>query len=438
MGELIDQLVDLYSKRNYNNNEPVWLSGDPIGLIRDSVTKLLECWGIKILHGIPKGRQRVHVTRLYLPTIGRRREDLPLVIAYFFQDSIRRRAEAEPPKETPVKRISLELLWFMLSYDWQDVEHLRRVVDKSTCSARDETLTLYHVLKSARHSFITLHGSQTNLVEKGPDEESFRNALAYLSRNYGRETVRGPFVGWYLNWDNQERHRIKDDSLVPRIPLSFICQAMINLIHLYEIDSTNEIPQNERNKFEKCFELRRQGLPEKEVAVQLEFERFESYDQWTKRNHINIRFRQKDTVYDDWKTAEKSLGIDDATEKAKLRVFQEDDSVVFGDKKYCLPEKHFQAVLFIAEQHKKSNPSVTKKAVFNYCQLDPESIKGLSVRKWFIESGGDPARFANDKLIKTVEHACCKIPVDPDLIEIVPFSGEESASETGDDYENNI
>jgi hypothetical protein len=124
--------------------------------------------------------------------------------------------------------------------------------------------------------------------------------------------------------------------------------------------------------------------------------------------------------------------------KTKLRIFQDDESVLYGDKKYCLPEKHFQAVLFIAEQHKKGNPSVTKKAVFEYCQLQRESMKGLSVVKWFVESGGHPERFANDKLIMTAEHACCRIPVHPDLIEIVPVSGEDSASEAGDDSEENI
>jgi len=46
MGKLLDKLVNLCSNRNYNDNKPVWLNGDPGGLIRDSVTKLLECWGI--------------------------------------------------------------------------------------------------------------------------------------------------------------------------------------------------------------------------------------------------------------------------------------------------------------------------------------------------------------------------------------------------------
>jgi|GEM_PF-7086492 len=371
MGKLIDQLVNLYRNRNYDDNEPVWLNGDPGGLIRDSVTKLLECWGIEISQEIPERRQQFHLERVHIPPIDQRWEDLPLIIAYFYQESLRRRKGAILPKKTSVKYVSLDLLWFLLGYPaWEGFERLRNVVRRSIRDARNETLTLHKVLNSCRDLFRFLKGLLSDFAKSVPNPDNWRQVLANVSTHHLRDRVRGELVGWYLNWDKRERHRIIDDSLVPRIRVDFICQAMTNLIHLFKIGSINEIPRDERNKVEKCFKQRRDGLSEEEVAVQLKFETIKSYDQWTENNHINIRFNRKDTVHDDHRRAERFLFQDiskpqqqdtseDRTVKI-LKIMEDDSTIVVGEKKYNLPDKFFKAVRHLALQHVDGNPSVEK------------------------------------------------------------------------------
>jgi len=157
MGELIDQLVDLYRNKNYN--EPVWLSGDPGGLIRESVTKLLECWGIEIRQPPKERQQRLDLERVNIPSLDQRREDLPLIMAYLFQESLRRRNEVVPSEMAPVKYVSLDVLWFLLGYPaWKDFERLRNVIGTSIRKAWSETLTLHEVLKSCRRIFRELMG----------------------------------------------------------------------------------------------------------------------------------------------------------------------------------------------------------------------------------------------------------------------------------------
>ncbi len=218
MGKLIDQLVNLYRNRNYDDNEPVWLSGDPAGFFRDSLTNLLKSWEIRIHQGTPPKGQQLHLERVDLPTLDQRREDLALIIAYIFHGSLKRRKGAVSPEKTSVKYVSLDLLWFLIGYyAWKNFEYLRNVVRRSIRNARNDTLTLHEVLNSCRDLFPVLKGFLGDFAESVPNPDNWRQVLANVSTHRLRDRVRGELVGWYLNWDKRERHRIIDDSLVPRI-----------------------------------------------------------------------------------------------------------------------------------------------------------------------------------------------------------------------------
>ena len=109
--------------------------------------------------------------------------------------------------------------------------------------------------------------------------------------------------------------------------------------------------------------------------------------------------------------------------KTKLMIFESDCSVVYKSNKYCLPNKHYSAVVLIANEHKKGNPWVRKETIYNECDIGAPSYQTMSVRNWFMKARGDARKFAEDGLIETGDNATCRIPINPDLI-VIEYDSE--------------
>ena len=106
----------------------------------------------------------------------------------------------------------------------------------------------------------------------------------------------------------------------------------------------------------------------------------------------------------------------------KLLLFEDDMSVVYGGEKYTLRRgQYFEALIFMARQHRSGNPWVGKNAVFNSCNIGARKAMSMSVVKWFRESKGEARRFAEQGLIENDGRGNCRITVKADLIEIKPY-----------------
>ena len=112
--------------------------------------------------------------------------------------------------------------------------------------------------------------------------------------------------------------------------------------------------------------------------------------------------------------------IDEQGDTKRFKIMQDDVSVVYGQDKYCLPDKFYIAVRYIARQHLISNPWVIKHAVYEECDVTQVYIQDMSVRRWFLKAGGSPERFARNGLIVSRQDGACRIPIPVNFIEIIP------------------
>lgn len=118
----------------------------------------------------------------------------------------------------------------------------------------------------------------------------------------------------------------------------------------------------------------------------------------------------------------RSMNTNSDVLQGMLVLHESDSTVMYRNKKYCLPSRQYNAVRFLVTQAKKGNYPVKKNAVFDeaYEGHDvPEGVPKKSVVKWFREQGGDALKFAEDKLIVTDESGTCRLSVDPSFIKIV-------------------
>jgi len=229
-----------------------------------------------------------------------------MMIAFYFEDFLHRNAAAR----LSLKEISLDLLWYMLGHQhWRNSDAIRAAVEQSITNAQGEVLTLCQAFVSAKVSFHSWKGGFGNACSKLEDPQRERKALGFLMNHPGsvEEDVRGKYVEWYLNWDTNEAYRRDFQPRVPRIPTNKLFQAMTNICKLSKFSQeVSALPQEELDKIEKCFSLRRQGLTEDEIADRLGMHRTH-YQSWTESRSINIRFRQSDSICAGRHRAEASL-----------------------------------------------------------------------------------------------------------------------------------
>lgn len=141
---------------------------------------------------------------------------------------------------------------------------------------------------------------------------------------------------------------------------------------------------------------------------------------------ISVIFNKQKRALDSLSQMISSTTIVPFSDDGKFKIFEDDSSVTYKGSKYCLPIRYFLAIKHLAEQKKKSNLTLHKRSVYEYCYGDylskvPEYVRAKSVRKWFYDNGGEAKRFVQDGLLKSVSVSECEIPVSPDLIEIVPI-----------------
>lgn len=263
---------------------------------RKWVNELLERWGIKIVGIKDKADISDTVHELEIPDLKDRRRDLPLMIAYYFEDFLHRHEVAR----SAVREVSLDLLWYMLGHpNWKNADNIKAAAEMSIVDGEGGVLTLCQAIVSARRPYRALIGGLEDPCKKLEDPHREQKALGFLMEHprLVEEHVRGKYVEWYLNWERDEAHRGNLEPRVPRIPTNKLFQAMTNIYKLSELSQeTSALPDEELRRIEKSFALRRQGFDEEVIAERMEFQGFTAYQYWTEQRHINIRFRRRDNI----------------------------------------------------------------------------------------------------------------------------------------------
>ncbi len=123
-------------------------------------------------------------------------------------------------------------------------------------------------------------------------------------------------------------------------------------------------------------------------------------------------------------------GSNDALRKSGpplFKIIEDDSSIVYDSNKYCLPDKHFRAVVFMANSHIAGNPWIHKSAIHEECDVNKKSMCAKSIFKWFVDYHGAPERFAKDGLIKTNPNhdGSCQLDVEPEQIKTIPAQKSE-------------
>ncbi len=113
----------------------------------------------------------------------------------------------------------------------------------------------------------------------------------------------------------------------------------------------------------------------------------------------------------------------------KFLIFESDQTIEYKSETYSLPDKQYQAVLYMVECHQTGQRSIRKNTIYESCGA-PDHASEVSPKRWFKDKGGPAERFVKDGLLENVEYDRWRIPVDPALFEIIPAP---AISETEED-----
>ncbi|MFH1374386.1 MAG: hypothetical protein ABII79_11375 [bacterium] len=471
--ELVERVISEYDLRDQDRT--VFLKGDRF--FSDMIQPLLKSWGITVCH--EGDETRPDYRTLYVPGPSERKEDIPSVVSYVVQDFAAKFRERGI--EIPKYICGETLLLLLTDSLWTGFDHLRDFLYyfmRANWDASNNTVLLGQAVTLGRDTFEGKSHLQT-LDEQHLTSDNLKDFFPGFYETEREKTLWG-IVDHFMEGP-QPKHIFYLPTLVREyvyaswdmpgtmlhpFPLEAVRQAMHNIRVL-----SDEHPNSQnldKNKIADINEIISIRL--KQVWPDLKAKREEEEDQsttvwpnWNVDTEIsdvaaaglcdqvdyenfmadlcfNLSFPDADTVYDEWDEIRQAFGLPTRETggsaavgtRPKFLIHQDDESVVSDGIKYCLPQDRYLAVFFIAEQHKKGNPWVRKKAIYDYCRVfddeDRESAQTPSVREWFIDAEGDAARLAQKGLIETnpSHNGTCRIPVDPELIEFIPHTGEDS------------
>ncbi|HYG63133.1 MAG TPA: sigma-54 dependent transcriptional regulator [Thermoanaerobaculia bacterium] len=113
---------------------------------------------------------RINVLPIHLPPLRQRREDIPLLVEFFLQKYCRQ-------MELPPRRISVEAMEMLESYDWPgNVRELENVIERTLALSTSETITTrdlpVHLLTHRKASSDMIH-----LPAEGMDLEAYLEGI---------------------------------------------------------------------------------------------------------------------------------------------------------------------------------------------------------------------------------------------------------------------
>ncbi len=455
--------------------------GDPLfsSLIRD----LFEHRGIRVCDASESPTEG-HDT-LYVPRSSERKADIPAIVSFMVHDFINMYGylRDDIPKYICGETI-LSLLMDSLWIGFDDMQQWLHSSLKHDWRANHDTITLRDAIILGRDAF----QGKDHLVALEDIDKFDRETRGYaqqyeIDRDKTYMGVMNHLLGGPQSWNLSNlpgpvpQYVYADlgspGNVAFPFPLVAVCQAMQNIqvllgdppeCRITEDDHRDAIARINSIRCRQSARVREAEYPERLLASavshswDVDAERRavaeaalceeKDYDSFMANLHYNWRFPHDDTVYDTWKSArgflfdigEKHPG-GDGTELAsaarvdsqrlvkELMIIEDDFTVICGHEKYFLTERYFKAVKWIAESHWRGNPCPSKHVLYSECDITKSYIQAMSVRKWFINGGGESARFARDGLIKSCGKAGCRIPISADRIMIVPSDEPDSTDD---------
>jgi hypothetical protein len=315
MGELVEELIFLSNSRGRVPTAVV--SGDS-DIFRQRVSEIIENWGIEIAEGPARVHDRSHLIRI--PRFTNRESDRPLMAAYLFGENVD--YYAENTQRGRVETVDLLLLWFLLAYKgWKHYEEMERFIAASVGKTTGSHIIFLDALNAGRQELPNLIGWLRDLIKTAPADLDISPHFHDLIRYGGREYLESKLLLWYLNWDEQASRKEDFHLDIPRIPISRVSQAMLNLQYLSKQDITDNLAPEVRSLFERVLQLRRELLGpsakvidvEKKIASSLGME-WKKYRDFTEKNHINLIFQKPDRVVKEFRQAKQLLFVSTPSE----------------------------------------------------------------------------------------------------------------------------